>query len=226
MKKVAILQSNYVPWKGYFDLIASVDEFIIYDDVQYTKNDWRNRNQIKTPTGRQWLTIPVRQGLDQTIREVEIANPRWPDKHLKTLQANYSRAPYFEEVSEFLAPIYAQGSSGSLSAINVLFIKSICEFLQICTQISDVREFDVSGDRNERLVALCQATNADCYVSGPSAQGYLNTKLFAAQNLRVEWFDYSNYAAYTQLWGPFVHHVSVLDLLYNCGSSARMYLQH
>ena len=76
MKKIAILQSNYVPWKGYFDLIASVDEFIIYDDVQYTKNDWRNRNQIKTPTGRQWLTIPVCQGLDQTIREVEIANPR------------------------------------------------------------------------------------------------------------------------------------------------------
>lgn len=109
-KRIAILQSNYIPWKGYFDMIAAVDEFILYDDMQYTRRDWRNRNQIKTPQGVQWLTVPVRvKGkYDQTIRETEIDGIDWAGTHWKIIAQNYRRAPRFEEVAAVFEPLYLQ----------------------------------------------------------------------------------------------------------------------
>src|SRR4051812_22240537 len=107
MKKVAILQSNYIPWKGYFDLINMVDEFIIYDDVQYTKNDWRNRNKIKTPNGLLWLTIPTRQlSLSQKIIDTQIADNHWNKKHLSTIKQFYSKAPFYKLYQSFIEELY------------------------------------------------------------------------------------------------------------------------
>ena len=126
LKKVAIVQGNYIPWKGYFDLIAAVDEFILYDDVQYTRRDWRNRNQIKTPHGVQWLTVPtlVKGKYLQKIRETEIDGAVWAHAHWKTLTQNYRRAPHFDEIAEWLAPFYLEGTYSHLSPLNRRFLIS------------------------------------------------------------------------------------------------------
>jgi len=226
MKKIAILQSNYIPWKGYFDLIASVDEFVIYDDVQYTKNDWRNRNIIKTPSGEQWLTIPASRGNHQTVREVRVTNPTWAERHWKTLQANYAKASYFDETQKWLQPLYDEMESDHLSQINKAFIREICAVLGIDTKIREISEFAAAGGQTERLVNVCKETNAVCYVSGPAAKGYLDVDLFHAAEMEVEWFNYSGYRPYKQLWGGFVHTVSIIDLLFNCGPTARQFMRY
>jgi hypothetical protein len=137
MKKIAILQSNYIPWKSYFDIIKQVDTFVVYDEVQYTKNDWRNRNKIKTPNGLQWLTIPVKQkSLDQKIFETEVAEQSWRRKHLNSIRLNYARAPFFDLHSQKIEKLY-EGNEILLSEINLKFIKGICKILNIQTQIID-----------------------------------------------------------------------------------------
>jgi hypothetical protein len=225
MKKVAIVQSNYVPWKGYFDLIAAVDEFILYDEVQFTKNDWRNRNRIKTPKGLEWLSIPVGQDIRRRIRDVELPDPRWQEKHWKTLEANYGRAAHFAEVARVFEPLYLERSHSHLSPLNREFIEVICRYLGIATRISDCSDYELAGGKTERLVSLALQAGASEYVSGPSARSYLDERAFAGRGLRLCWFDYAGYPEYPQLWGAFAHEVSILDLLFNCGRDAPRYMR-
>ena len=228
MKKVAIVQSNYIPWKGYFDLIASVDEFILFDDMQYTRRDWRNRNQIKTPKGLQWLTVSVKvKGkYFQTIRETELNGITWAGKHWKTLEQYYIRTPYFEEVSSWLKPLYNISELTHLSSVNRMFLEAICKYLGISTFISFSWDYAQEEGKSERLAGLCQSANGDIYVSGPSAQKYLDEKVFHDRGLKLEWFNYNGYPTYPQMWGKFEHSVSILDLLFNCGPTSRKYLKH
>ncbi|MEL6751123.1 MAG: WbqC family protein [Pseudomonadota bacterium] len=219
MTKVAIVQSNYIPWKGYFDLIASVDAFVVYDDVQFTKNDWRNRNRIKTPQGVQWLTIPVSQGNDQRICDVRVTDKRWQAKHWKAVAANYARAPHFKAHEAEVRQAYEAAESESLSAVNTHFIESINAILGIETQMHSVLDMDVSGDRIERLVDICKLLGADTYVSGPAARAYLDETPFEEAGITVEWFDYSGYPTYAQPWGDFEHGVTILDAIFSCGAS-------
>lgn len=137
MKKVAILQSNYIPWKGYFDMIATVDQFVLYDDVQFTKNDWRNRNQIMTPNGLHWLSVPVGQHTNRRIRDVLINDNSWQLKHWKALSLNYSRSPYFDEVALWLEPLYTKEHYRNLSILNRTLIEACCRYLNIFTHISN-----------------------------------------------------------------------------------------
>lgn len=225
MKRVAILQSNYIPWKGYFDLIASVDEFIFYDDAQYTKNDWRNRNRIKTPQGPQWLSIPVGGSIHRPIRAVEILEPACGATHWQRLLANYARARCFDTVSAWLEPLYRDTPWTHLSTVNRSLVTAICRFLGIGTRLTDSSSYTLAGDRNERLVSLCVQAGADRYVSGPAARSYLDVAAFARQSIEVDWFDYGCYPAYPQLWGPFVHEVSIVDLLFNCGADAPRFMR-
>ena len=220
MKKVAILQSNYIPWKGYFDVIAAVDEFVIYDDMQFTKNDWRNRNQIKTPSGLQWLSIPVGQNINRRIRDVLLPANNWQEKHWKTLVLNYARAPFFDEIATLLQPIYLDKSLQSLSELNRKLIETICCYLEIHTIIKSSYDYDLGEGKSERLVHICRQAGADIYLSGPAATTYLDEPLFKAAGISVEWFDYSNYPTYPQLWGEFAHNVSIIDLLFNCGKDS------
>jgi hypothetical protein len=225
MKKVAIVQSNYIPWKGYFDLIAAVDEFILYDDVQFTKNDWRNRNRIKTPKGLEWLSIPVGQDISRRIRDVELPERRWQEKHWKTLEANYGRAAHFAEVAALLEPLYLERRHAHLSALNREFIETICGYLGIATRISYSWDYALVEGKTDRLVALSAQAGAGEYISGPSAKSYLDERAFAAQGVRLTWFDYAGYPEYPQLWGAFAHEVSILDLLFNCGKDAPRYMR-
>lgn len=224
MKRVAIVQSNYIPWKGYFDMIAAVDEFILYDDVQFTKNDWRNRNKIKTPQGTQWLSIPVGQDIRRLIREV-VPEPGWQVKHWKTLVANYRRAPYFDEVSAWLEPLYLSRKFENLSQLNRAYIEGVCTYLGVGTRLRNSWDFEIQHGRTERLVDLCLQSGATEYVSGPAARAYLDESLFGAHGIDVRWFDYAGYPEYPQLWGGFDHAVSILDLLFNCGTSAPRFMK-
>ena len=226
MKKIAILQSNYIPWKGYFDLIAAVDEFILYDDMQFTKNDWRNRNKIKTPKGLEWLSIPVGSDISRKILEVALPENDWQAKHLKSLEINYGRAPYFDEIMGLIKPIYKSGNIKTLSAFNRALIECVCGYLNIKTKISYSWDYTLGEGKSERLVNLCQQANAQLYVSGPAAKDYLDTQLFEQSSIKVEWFNYAGYQEYPQLWGAFEHGVTVLDMLFNCGSSARNYMKN
>jgi len=220
-KRVAIVQSSYIPWKGYFDLIHKVDEFILYDDAQYTRRDWRNRNRIKTLEGTAWLTIPVKgKGLyDQKIRDTEVNDRRWSDRHWKSICLNYSRARHVETLHPVLHDLYRQcRDEGSLSRINFLFLRAIADMLGIGTSITWSMEYELIGGRTERLVHLCRQAGASEYLSGPSAKTYLDEALFLEEGIRVSWMDYSGYPEYGQLFSPpFVHEVSILDLILNEG---------
>jgi hypothetical protein len=225
-KKIAIVQSNYIPWKGYFDLIAAVDEFILYDDVQFTKNDWRNRNKIKTPKGIEWISIPVGQDINRRIHDVELPNPIWQEKHWKTLKSNYGRAQHFAEVASLFEPLYKQRKYTHLSALNREFIGVVCRYLGISTKISSCRDYEMIEGKTERLVAFCLQAGGSEYVSGPTARGYIDAEAFANRGIKLSWFDYSGYPEYSQLWGKFSHEVTILDLLFNCGKDAPHYMKH
>lgn len=228
MKRVAIVQSNYIPWKGYFDLIASVDEFILYDDMQFTRRDWRNRNQVKTPQGVQWLTVPVRvKGKYlQKIRETEIDGADWAADHWKALAQNYRRASHFEEIARWLEPIYAGEPFTHLSALNRRLIGAVCDYLRIPTRITDSAEYVLAEGKSERLADLCRQVGGTEYVSGPAARDYLDEAVFTQLGLQVRWFDYAGYPPYPQLWGEFTHGVTILDLLFNCGRDAPRFMRH
>lgn len=222
MKKVAIVQSNYIPWKGYFDMIAAVDEFILYDDMQYTRRDWRNRNQIKTPQGVQWLTVPVlvKGKYFQKIRDTELDGTEWQDIHWKALTTNYKRAPYYAEVAKLLEPLYCGQTYTHLSALNRTFLQSICTYIGIDTTISTSSDYTLIEGKTERLADLCAKAGGTEYISGPAARDYVDEQVFVDYNLKLTWFDYAGYAEYPQLWGEFVHGVSIVDLLFNCGPNA------
>jgi len=228
MKRVAIVQSNYIPWKGYFDMIAAVDEFILYDDMQYTRRDWRNRNQIKTPQGVQWLTVPVevKGKYHQTIRETRIQGTTWAADHWKALVQNYRRAAHFEEIACWLEPLYADCREQELSQLNRRFIEAICGYLGIRTRITNSWDYELAEGKTERLANLCDQAGATEYISGPAARDYIDPTVFERARIALTWFDYAGYPEYPQLWGPFTHGVTVLDLLFNCGPQAAHYVKH
>jgi hypothetical protein len=227
MKKVAILQSNYIPWKGYFDLIANVDEFVFFDSMQYTKRDWRNRNLIKTPQGLRWITVPVqvKGRYHQSIYETRIDGEDWRKLHLKTFQQNYGRAKFYEEIKVWLEPLYLEDKYCSISQLNQALIIAICNFMEINTVFLQSSDFVLSEDKSVRLAHICERLNANSYLSGPSAMGYLDESPFTQAGISVEWIDYVGYPEYQQLWGGFEHGVTILDLLFNCGKDARKYLK-
>jgi hypothetical protein len=228
MKTIAVVQSNFVPWRGYFDLIGSVDEFILFDDVQYTRRDWRNRNLIKSPKGKEWLTVPVevKGKFEQKICETRIANASWRLDHLKALTYNYKKSPFFCEVMEFLAPIYGQIEVTHLSVLNKSLIVAICNYLAIRTPITESSNFNLINGKSARLVDLCLQAGATHYVSGPAARPYLSEELFRDRGVEVIWFGYDGYHEYPQQWGDFIPNLSIVDLLFNCGKNSNFFMNY
>lgn len=224
-KTIGVVQSNYIPWKGYFDLIASVDEFVLYDDVQYTPRDWRNRNVIKTAQGPRWLTIPVVAGSrDRLIQDVHASDPSWPQDHWAQIRHAYGRAPAFRDIRPFLEDLYLGCTERNLSAINHRFLTAVCGFLDIATPLAWSRDYPSSGTKTARLLSLCRSAGATGYVSGPSARAYLDEPAFAAAGVSLRYFHYDGYPEYRQLYPPFTHAVSIVDLLVHEGHDARRYL--
>jgi hypothetical protein len=227
-KTVAIVQSNYIPWKGYFDLIRSADEFVLYDDAQYTRRDWRNRNRIKTADGVQWLTIPVevKGKYLQRIRDTKVSDRAWAENHWTRLRHAYAKAPHFRGHEELFAGLYARAAGlEHLSTINELFIRAVCRVLGIATRITDSSAYSPDNpDPTGRLLDICRRAGATEYLSGPAAKAYLDEGLFRRAGVTVRYMDYAGYPEYPQLHGPFDHAVSVLDLLFMTGPRAAEYL--
>ena len=225
MKTAAILQSNYIPWKGYFDLIHDVDEFIFYDEVQYTVRDWRNRNLIKNREGLKWLTIPVGSDYHRKIKEVELPNNLWQNKHLDLLTYCYSKTPFFNKYRDLLDYIYTENKWTNLSELNQTVIKMISkEILGIKTEFSNSEKYPSEKRRSEKLIEILLAAGANTYISGPAAKRYIDEDLFRNNNIELIWKDYDGYPEYPQLYAPFEHNVTILDLLFYTGNDAAWYI--
>ncbi len=209
-------------------MIRGVDEFILYDDMQYTRRDWRNRNMIKTPQGLKWLTIPVvvKGKFDQKIKETEISETHWAIDHWKTIKLFYSKAPFFKKYEKIFEQAYFDcGEIRFLSQVNFKFIHLICEIMGIGTKLSWSMDYPLVEGKTERLVGLCQSAGATHYLSGPAAKDYIDNEIFEKAGIQLEYIDYSGYPEYEQLYGGFEHGVSVLDLLFNTGSSAFQFMK-
>lgn len=227
--KVVILQPSYIPWRGYFDQVGRADLFVFYDDVQYDKRGWRNRNQIKTPKGKQWLTIPVHSHGAQTenifIHQIRIAQDvSWNLNHLKALQHSYSRAPYFHQYTVLLNEFYGRHDE-FLSDFTIDFTIALTRELGN-THTRFIRSSQVAnirGQKTDRLIHILQAVGGTHYISGPSARDYIESEKFEAAGITLEYMEY-NYPEYPQLYPPFDSYVSILDLLFMTGSEAHRYI--
>ena len=226
-KCVAIVQSSYIPWKGYFDLIRAADEFILLDEVQFTKRDWRSRNRIKTKDGLCWLTVPVhtKGRYEQRIMDTTISDAGWSERHWQTIQGAYARTPFFNTYAPRVRQAYEQLTSERLSEVNRSLTETLCQLLGITTPIRWSSEYHPREGRNERLIDLCVKAGASDYLSGPSARGYIDEVAFAAAGVTVHFVDYSGYPEYAQPYPPFEHAVSAVDLLFCTGPAASEYMK-
>ena len=225
--RISIIQSCYIPWKGFFDLIGQCDEYVIFDRMQYVKRHWHNRNRIKTANGVEWLTIPVvtKGRFEQPIDEVEIERP-WADKHWRALELAYRRAPFFEQFAPPLKQLYERADREiRLTDVNELFLREIAGLLGITTRIVRDIAYPAVGAKTARLLGIAQAAGADHYLTGPSAREYFDEALFADAGIATEWMSYQGYPEYPQLHGSFEHAVTVLDLLFNTGLEAPRHLR-
>lgn len=225
--KVVIIQPSFLPWRGYFHLIQRSDIFVFYDDVQYDKHSWRNRNQIKTPNGPQWITVPVltKNKFGQKINEIEInnSNKGWQRKILGSIFLNYKKAKFYDRYIPVVDNILSK-EWPSLCALDVYATKKICEILGIKAQFFISSELNVSGDKISRLINICKKLGGTHYISGPSAKNYLkDTEEFTKNGIKLEFHDY-NYPEYTQLYGKFEPAVSIIDLIFNCGDESPEYI--
>ncbi len=219
MKTVAILQSNYIPWKGYFDLIHEVDLFVFHDDLQYTHSDWRNRNLIMTAQGPKWLTIPAGRSEKRLICEVEIKDQGWKGKHRRLIEQSYRGAPHFEEHRGLLDFLYDNEIS-NLSEYNQRAIRHVAELLGIDTELGDSRTIGAEGRKTQRLISMLRRVGATRYISGPAGKDYIDEEMFVDAGIELVFKEYPRYPEYRQQFAPFAHRVTVLDLIFNLGDRA------
>ena len=226
-RKVAMLQPNYIPWKGVFDLIHRVDVFVFYDDVQYTKKDWRNRNIIPTKNGDVWLSVPVvtKGKRDQRICDVEINKAeKWQDKHYRTLATTYAKAPYFDQYKYLLDDFYKDHEWDMLSDMDIYMTKKIAGILGIDVEYVNASDYGFEGDKNgEKVLMLCKELGCDYFLNGPASKEFMDEDLFKEAGVELDYMSYE-YPEYKQLVRPFNHNVSVLDLLFNTGDEAPKYI--
>jgi hypothetical protein len=226
--KCVILQPSYLPWRGVFEQIYKADVFVFYDDVQYDKRGWRNRNRIKTRDGMQWLTIPVHSRgamVEHTrIDQIEIVQEQnWREHHWRAIQHNYGKAPYFNEYAPWLADVY-QRSPTLLADFTIPLTIEIAGKLGIDhTRFLRASTLNVQGQKTDRLLAVLNRLGATHYISGPSARDYIEEDKFQAAGITLEYMDY-NYPVYPQLYPPFEPAVTVLDLLLMTGPEAPRYI--
>lgn len=216
------MQSNYIPWKGVFDMINQVDVFVFFEDVDFTRRDWRTRNKIKTPNGDIWLTIPVKKSPRGTkIYEIEIADETgWQENHYKTLVQYYKKAKSFESYSFLLEKIYKENTWKNLSDFNIYTTQLIATTLGIKTEFVNSKNLDAEGSKDSKLIEICKKLDANYYLSGPAAKSYIDNNKFKNEGIKLAYMNYK-YPEYQQLYGEFNHYISVLDVLFNCGDDAK-----
>jgi WbqC-like protein family len=216
---VAIHQPQYLPWLGYIDKIDRSDSFVILDSVQFKKNEWQNRNRIKSARGWQWLTVPVLHRHPEKIRDVRINNAvDWRRKHLQALEINYSRAPYFQDYIPFFRDLYGR-TWERLAVLNQTVIQFLIEAFGINSRVVMASDTNAREEPTDRLIDICRTVGADTYLAGDGSRNYLDSARFEKEKIRVL-FQSFHPPAYEQLYGPFEPGLSAVDLLFNCGSQS------
>ena len=216
--RLSVCQSNFLPWRGYFDLIRCADVFVFHDDIQYTKQDWRNRNRLKMNDGTHWFTVPVKKHpTDTAIDHIEIDGHSWVNQHRGMIASSLSLCPHYRDVLPLIKDLE---KFTHLSAMNQELIRRICFYLGIHTQRMDARPMGLTGKKTEKILAICKYLGADTYISGPAARQYLDVDLLENHGIKTEWKDY-NYLSYPQPWGAFDGAVTILDLIANLGPEAQ-----
>ncbi len=223
-KKAAIIQSSFLPWKGYFDIIHDVDIFVFLDDVQYTKQDWRNRNRIKTPNGTQWIIVPVVGGIHQLLCETRIDYSRdWREKHVKMIHAYYAASPFYKSQASKVFDIFEKRFE-TISELNIYATKMIARLLGIEVKFINSTDLCTEGIKEDKVIDICDQIGADVYISGPAARNYIDVNKFKKAGISLVYKDYDGYPEYPQLWGEYDPYVSVIDLLFNCGEDAAYFI--
>jgi len=221
-RTIGILQPGYLPWLGFFEQLARADVFVVYDDVQFEKGGWRNRNRIKTPQGAQWLSVPVltkNEGFP-LIRDVCINRKEaWGGKHVKSLRQNYGKAPYFQDYAPELFSILERDWD-RLHDLNLELIGWLAGKMGIATEMVLASELDIPGVRTERLIRIIRHLGGDAFYEGAAGKNYIDPQEFLDQGITVIFQDYMH-PVYPQLYGDFISHLSVVDLLFNCGPESR-----
>jgi hypothetical protein len=225
---VSIIQSNYLPWKGYFDILAKSDIFVFHDDLQYTKNDWRNRNQILTINGPEWLTIPCGTNEKRLISDVSLSDHSWQLKHWNRIESTYKKSPFFYLFKEYFESFYLDNKWINLSELNKKLIIDISKnFLGLKTEFKDSSDFNLELSKGDRVLELLKKVGAKEYISGPAAMNYLDPQKFEQENIGLTWMDFSNYPSYPQFnqaTPTTIHKISVIDLLFNTGKEASQFM--
>jgi hypothetical protein len=225
--KIIITQSNYIPWKGYFTTMKKASHIILYDNAQYTRRDWRNRNKIITPNGPAWLSIPidVKGKYHQKVNEAKVKNNDWPTDHWNKIVQNYRHASSFKEYSQHFEKLYVDELKNYeyLTDINRIMLQKCIQLLGIDIEIIDSRQLDIRGGKTEKLINICRDLNADEYFTGPAAQGYMEEELFSKNNIKLTYYDLDNFPTYKQKWDGFDHYVSILDMFFNLGKDTANY---
>lgn len=222
MATVMVSQSNYLPWKGYFDLVRRADVVVLLDNVQFTRRDWRSRNLIKSPQGVQWLTVPVRapHGRATSVSEAEISDPDWAPSHIRAIELSYRRTPHFEKIFELLLHLL-DSNELLLSNLNERILRGLLKFMDLDVAIRASRGPVEPVDASERILDLVRQTGGTRYMSAPAARSYLDIDKFSDAGLQVDFFDYPDYPEYRQSWPPFRHDVSIIDVLFHLGPDWR-----
>jgi len=225
--RAVVLQPGYLPWLGFFDQMYKSDVFVIYDDIQYDKHGWRNRNRVKTAQGVQWLTVPILiKGQDNPlIKDVLINNKvDWRRTHLKTIKQSYSQAPFFDNYFGMFKGIYSKEWE-YLIDIDMTFIFALMEELGLTTKIEFSSKLGIMGKGTRRLVDICLYLGASEYLTGDAAKDYLDESLLCQNGVKLQYHHYQH-PVYNQLYGEFVHYLSVIDLLFNHGKESLDILTH
>lgn len=216
---IGIHKPQYMPWLGYFDKMARSDVFVLLDDVQFKKNEWQNRNQVKTAQGKQWLTVPVQYHFPEKINEVKVNNQvNWQKKQQHTLEINYSKAKYYDQYTYILKDVLTSVWE-TIDKLNIFVVAKIAEALGIKTTIVRSSDLGIASLKTQRLIDICRKFNADTYIAGEGGEQYMETDLFDRQGIKVEFQQYKH-PVYPQLYGEFISHLSIIDLLFNCGDKS------
>lgn len=219
---VSIMQPGYLPWLGFFELMERSDIFVIYDDVDYDKGSWRNRNKIRTPEGSSWITVPVctKKKFGQKIKDVLINNnTKWREKHIKSIVQNYNKTPFFDEYISFFEQVYTKHWD-KLIELDLAIIDYLVKILSINTKMLRSSQLeDITGSKTDRLVSICKQLKAERYISPNGAMSYLQTDKFHAENIDVRFQNYEH-PVYSQAFKGFISNLSVIDLIFNCGDGS------
>lgn len=220
MTTVGIIQPNFVPWRGYFDFIRSVDIFVFLDDVQYTRQDWRNRNRIRTRNGAsRWLTVPVRASLKDLIRNVEVdVSSDWQAGHFRILNENYRTAPFLDDTLALLEEAYARHRL--LADLDIDLCRRIMSRLGISTPTVRSSDLGTGGVKDQKLIEITRRLGGTRYLSGPAAKAYIRPELWDAAGIELAYKVYPDYPVYEQISEPFDPHVSIIDLMIMRGDGA------